>query len=240
MLNLGCGNKTLDLDYVVNIDFSIYLVIKKYKLNKFLSLFLNKSRVEKLNNLPKNILVHNLKNGIPFRNNTQDVVYHSHILEHIDRDQVDKFFKEILRVLKPNGIQRIVIPDLEILCKNYIKNLEKIDNSLLEDITTHENFIAEIIEQCVRKESHGTSKQNYLTRKIENILLGDARQRGETHQWMYDRVSLSNILKDIGFKEIKIHRYDTSDIKNWSELTLDINKDGSIYKKNSLYVECKK
>ena len=119
-------------------------------------------------------------------------------------------------------------------------NLEKIDKSITNDTTTHEDLIAEIIEQCVRKESHGTSKQNYLRRKIENLLLGDARQRGETHQWMYDRVTLSTILKEIGFKEIKIHKYDTSDIKNWNELALDINNDGSVYKKNSLYIECKK
>lgn len=240
ILNLGCGTKTSDVDYVVNIDFSIYLIIKKYKLDKFLSFFLHKSRVDKLNNLPKNILVHNLKYGIPFKNNTQDVVYHSHILEHIDRDKIYKFFKETLRVLKPNGIQRIVVPNFEILCKNYIMNLEKIDKSITNDTTTHEDLIAEIIEQCVRKESHGTSKQNYLRRKIENLLLGDARQRGETHQWMYDRVTLSTILKEIGFKEIKIHKYDTSDIKNWNELALDINNDGSVYKKNSLYIECKK
>ena len=46
----------------------------------------------------------------------------------------------------------------------------------------HDDYVGAIIEQCVRKEAAGTSKQKNVRRFIENIILGDARKRGETHQ----------------------------------------------------------
>ena len=54
-------------------------------------------------------MVHDLSKGIPFDDNSVDVVYHSHLLEHIDRKNVPTFLKEIRRVLKPRGIHRIVV-----------------------------------------------------------------------------------------------------------------------------------
>ena len=38
---------------------------------------------------------------------------------------VKNFLLEIFRVLKPDGVQRIVVPDLYYLCKSYVENHEK-------------------------------------------------------------------------------------------------------------------
>jgi hypothetical protein len=70
--------------------------------------------------------------------------------------------------------------------------------------------------------------------------LGGARERGETHQWMYDRVNLSAILRSNGFTDIKVQDYDQSDIPNWSKLALDVDAEGNQYKKLSLYMEATK
>ena len=191
ILNLGCGNKTSNSKDVISIDWSISLVLKRnFLLRKIFSKFLSKERFNNINKLPNNILVHNLRKGIPYENNSIDVVYHSHLLEHLDRSNVRGFLMEVLRVLKPNGIQRIVVPDLYLLCKSYIDNYEQC--ILKKDMSeSHENFISAIIEQSVRKEAYGSSKQIKIMRIIENIILGDARKRGETHQWMYDKFNLS-------------------------------------------------
>ena len=92
----------------------------------------------------------------------------------------------------------------------------------------------------MRKEAYGSSKQNKIVRKIENFILGDARKRGETHQWMYDSVNLKNILNEVGFKNIKVQTFNTSYIINWNKYGLDLDKESKEYKKGSLYIEAKK
>ena len=237
IINLGCGTKTCQDPNVVNIDWSISLIIKNnFFLKFFLSKFLSKQRYHNFKKLPDNIIVHDLNKGIPFENNSVDAVYHSHLLEHIDRSKVKDFLREVLRVLKPKGVQRIVVPNLYFLCKSYVEHYEK--NTIQKNISEkHDHYVAAILEQSVRKEAYGSSKQNKILRIIENILLGDARKRGETHQWMYDSLNLTNILNEVGFKNIKVQTYSTSYILNWNKYRLDLNDQNKEYKYGSLYIE---
>ncbi len=127
ILNLGCGTKTSDKAGVVNIDLSILLRIKgNVFLSNFAPLLLNAERMAKFDALPENILVHDLSKGIPFDDASVDVVYHSHVLEHLDRDIVNGFLLEVKRVLRTGGIHRIVVPDLEFACRNYLTHLEEV------------------------------------------------------------------------------------------------------------------
>jgi hypothetical protein len=73
-----------------------------------------------------------------------------------------------------------------------------------------------------------------------NLLIGDARARGETHQWMWDRVNVRAALMDAGFTEISIRSYDVSDIEGWKQAGLERTSDGSEYKPRSMYVECRR
>ena len=58
-------------------------------------------------------MIYDLTKGIPFGLNSMDIVYHSHVLEHIDKKDSLQFLKEIRRVLKPNGILYCTIPFLQ-------------------------------------------------------------------------------------------------------------------------------
>ncbi|MDG4554092.1 MAG: methyltransferase domain-containing protein [Candidatus Competibacter sp.] len=237
ILNLGCGTKTSASPSVINIDWSIYLRLKRNRFwRAILPLFVRGGRLKLFKEMPNNIIVHNLAKGIPFESNSVDVVYHSHMLEHLDKSVVDRFLLEAKRVLKPGGIHRIVVPDLEYLCKQYFDHLNHCctDNS---EQARHDDYIAEIIEQCVRKESFGTSQQSPLRRFIENLILGDARKRGETHQWMYDHINLTHILLQTGYHDVTIHHYNTSNIPDWNSFSLDIDECGNQYKPGSLYIE---
>jgi SAM-dependent methyltransferase len=199
-------------------------------------LFVRGERLERFRSLPDNILVHNLAKGIPFNTDSVDVVYHSHLLEHLDKDVAAKFLIEIKRVLKPGGIHRIVVPDFEKACRAYIAHIESCDKQPIES-RNHDSYIALLLEQSVRKEAFGTSQQKSLRRFFENLILGDARRRGETHQWMYDRINLKALLIDLGYKEVRVQDYNTSLIPNWTEYGLDIDENGNQYKPESLYVE---
>lgn len=237
ILNLGCGTKASDHLEVVNIDWSIMLRLKKNQiLWKLISSLVDANRRQRLDAIPNNILVHDLAKGIPFPNQSIDVVYHSHMLEHLDREVAEGFLSEVLRVLKPGGIHRIVIPDFEDLCRRYLSHVVDCSSDMTEN-SMHDEYISEIIEQSVRREAYGTSQQRWFRRKIENLILGDARKRGETHQWMYDRINLSYKLIKAGYHDISIHKFNTSSIPGWNEIALDLDSKGCQYKPGSLYLE---
>lgn len=280
LLNLGCGQK-YHKDWV-NID------------------FVSNS---------KQVKVHNLLNGIPINDHCVDVVYHSHVLEHFSKEDGFHFMKECFRVLNTNGIIRIAVPDLEIIAKEYLRNLQLAIEDNNEAKPNYEWIKLELLDQIVRNESGGNMK-NYLYQPIiENesyvyerigseakiiresflnkktllqnekktiepkvsilkslfqkwkgfivkimarkqksdlteqesqaLKIGQFRLGGEIHQWMYDRYSLSELLRNVGFTEIKVCSAFESEIQNWDTYQLDVI-DGEIRKPDSLFIEAKK
>jgi SAM-dependent methyltransferase len=237
ILNLGCGTKASSHPEVINIDWSISLRFKKNHMLRFLTpLFIRGDRLQAMRSLPANIMVHNVAKGIPFESNSIDFVYHSHLLEHLDTEVAKTFLLEIKRVLKPGGIQRIVVPDLEKACRAYVSHLAISESNPIE-AEKHDAYVAAFLEQAVRKEAFVTSQQPPIRRRIENAILGDARKRGETHQWMYDRINLGALLSRLGYRNPQIRSFSTSLIPNWNQYGLDQDEDGLEYKPDSLYVE---
>ena len=232
ILNLGCGTRTSP--QMVNIDFSIYQRLRKSPIGPAIAAAaLNGYRREQFDSMHDDVVVHNLRKGIPAESNSVDAVYHSHVFEHIDRDAIPGFLAEVLRVLRPGGVQRIVVPDLETLVRDYLDSL----NSGAAD---HDVMVSNIFLQCTRREAAGTSLQRPLRRRIENLVLGSARRRGETHQWMWDRRNLQDVLEEAGFVDVKRVGPGESDITNWETIGLDLNPDGTLYKPQSLFVEARK
>jgi SAM-dependent methyltransferase len=237
LLNLGCGLKTAPT--FVDIDWSPSLRAANSKvLNLLATPFLSSERKRRIGAMVGDIRVHNLSKGIPYPDNSVDAVYHSHLLEHIDREFVPGFFAEIRRVLKPGGLHRICVPDLENLARSYLASLEAAITSRTPN--GHERSIEEMIEQSVRREADGTSKQPPLRRAAENFFFGDARKRGETHQWMYDRVNLPARLREAGFTQVRVTTWNDSEIPGWVEAGLERGESGSEYKPGCLYVESRK
>ena len=235
ILNLGCGTRTSEA--AVNIDWALPLRMKSSRLGRRVApLLLSGPRRELYDAMAGEFLPHDLRKGIPFETDSVDVVYHSHVLEHIDRPAVPGFFAEIRRVLKPGGVHRIVVPDLELAVRDYVASLEAGLASPAPH-AGHDATVHALLEQSVRRESAGTSQQPPLRRRLENLLLGDARKRGETHQWMWDRVNLPAALAEAGFTGTEVVDYATSSIPDWSATGLDQEPDGSEYRPGSLYVE---
>ena len=54
-----------------------------------------------------------------FEDDTFDLVYASHILEHYPRNQIENVLSEWVRVCKPDGIVRISVPNFENCVKIY-------------------------------------------------------------------------------------------------------------------------
>lgn len=234
ILNLGCGTKTSSA--CQNLDWSPYLRLKKNVVGRRAALALRGERRERFESLSENVVVHDLRRGLPWPDASVDAVYSSHVLEHIDRDQAGGFLAESLRVLRPGGVIRVVVPDFERLAQDYLESLGAL-RSLERSPTQHEQSIADLVEQMVRRDPSALKGRRPVARRVERLILGDARRRGETHQWMYDGPTLVALLGEVGFKETVVGDYRTSRIPNWNEIGLDLISDGREYKPRSLYVE---
>lgn len=66
-------------------------------------------------------LHHDLAYGLPLKEGVADHIYSSHFFEHLYRPDAIHLFKECLRVLKPGGLMRVSIPDLEFAVSLYAK-----------------------------------------------------------------------------------------------------------------------
>jgi predicted SAM-dependent methyltransferase len=166
MLNLGCGSRYSD-DWV-NIDFI---------------------------SSNADVIAHNLTLGIPFPNNEFNVVYHSHLLEHFNKEQGFRFINECYRVLIPNGVLRIVVPDLEGIAKNYIKSIQDLENSPSSvNNSNHEWAVLEMIDQMVRIKSGGEIANYWQQNEIINEHIVEHRVGYEFTQ--YRKTYISRLRKE--------------------------------------------
>lgn len=107
------------------------------------------------------VIRHDLSRGIPLPDASCDVVYHAAVLEHMRRSDALPFLLECYRVLKPGGIIRVGVPDLEKLCRLYLEKLEAAltgDGSAVHD---YDWIMLELYDQTVREQSGG-EMLNYL------------------------------------------------------------------------------
>lgn len=139
LLNIGCGN-IFHEDWI-NLDFNI-----------------NSHYVMKLD----------IIKGLPFKKNSFNAVYSSHFLEHLKRGEAFKFLKDTRRVLKNQGIIRVVVPDLESIVKLYLKKLKAVFSGNKNEIADYEWIMLELFDQAVRDESGGEMKKYLSNRNITN------------------------------------------------------------------------
>jgi len=57
--------------------------------------------------------------SLPYKNNSVDLIYASHVIEYFDRESVPDVLMEWRRVLKPHGKLRIAVPNFKAMCKLY-------------------------------------------------------------------------------------------------------------------------
>jgi SAM-dependent methyltransferase len=116
---------------------------------------------------------------IPVASGAVEVIYSSHMVEHLDKAGSVKFLAEARRVLKPGGILRVVVPDIRKIVESYIS------------IGDADCFIESTL-LCVPAPSG-------MLRRITTALVGPRH-----HQWMYDGASLCKLLGSNGFSDARV------------------------------------
>ena len=123
----------------------------------------------------------NLKKGVPFPNESVDMIYSSHLLEHLSYKEGQRLLAECLRVLVPNGVFSICVPNAKIYIEAYFS-----------DNLDEKRFITE------RNAFNNTTAIDYI-----NYM---AYMDGE-HKYMFDKENLIYILKAIGFRNVELREF---------------------------------
>lgn len=114
------------------------------------------------------VIAHNLLRGIPYPDSTFEVVYHSHVLEHFSRPHAVEFTKECWRVLKPGGIIRIAVPDLESIIHEYQKWLDLAQKGDKAAQANYDWIMLELYDQAVRNYGGGEMGKYLLQENVPN------------------------------------------------------------------------
>ena len=91
-----------------------------------------------------------IDNLAPFKDNSVDLIYGSHCLEHFSHRMVYQVLNEWFRVLKEGGILRISVPDFDLLIDKYRasgNNINKIIYSLMGGQNYKFNFHITVFNQ---------------------------------------------------------------------------------------------
>jgi len=117
---------------------------------------------------------YDLTNGIPYQNDTVDLIVSNHLLEHLSRKDGKQLLDECYRVLKKDGVIRINVPDGKKLTNDYI------DGDIMEY-----KFI-----------NTGVEKAHDEAEAFHEILMAG-------HKTVYDKKSLKKMMEEAGFKNVK-------------------------------------
>jgi len=91
-------------------------------------------------------------------------------LEHLPPEVVPSFLREHRRVLKPDGVARIVVPDLELTVRQYLKALQNSRVVGEAGYLEHEWATILLLDQMVRVRSGG-QMQTWLIKNNESELV---------------------------------------------------------------------
>ncbi len=240
------------------------------------------------------VVEHDLLRGLPFADDSWDAVYHSHVLEHLTPADARRFVSDCFRVLKPGGVIRIAVPDLQRIARAYLTEIEKVLAGSTNSRANLEWMHLELLDQMVRYESGGemqrfandqallnrpfiesrvggepfaqttrvkrpkkrltlqrvsrwiTKLRRSAARAAVTLIAGRAaaeafreglfRQSGQVHRWMYDQISLSELLGESGFTGVRPCEATESRIERFADYELD-TCDGQVRKPDSLFIE---
>jgi len=143
------------------------------------------------------VICHNITEGLPFSDENFDVVYHSHLLEHIPLIEALSFMKECHRVLKPGGVIRILVPDLEQIATLYLEKLATARKCESE----YDWIMLELYDQCVRDESGGLM-EHYLRNAYSNLSPFTASRIGSSAQQYGNSVKRKPAIVTFGWRNV--------------------------------------
>jgi SAM-dependent methyltransferase len=126
----------------------------------------------------------NIVKGLPLEPACASGVYASHILEHLAYDDCLQALRNTHRLLRPDGVFRLIVPDLEAAAEQYLDSLKR-------GAPDANDFFMEGTSLGRRESPRGLGPWLYS-------LMNSSR-----HLWMWDYPALAHALENQGFQNIR-------------------------------------
>lgn len=177
-VHYGCGltapTEWLNYDISPTLRIQKIPLIGKFLLKRFHPVF-----------FPDNVRYGDITKGLPgIQANSCEGVYCSHTLEHLSLQDCRTALKNTHAMLKPGGIFRCVVPDLEMSAKIYLDKLSQ--------------GSPEASIQFMQSTLLGVKARRRGLRALLSGAVGNSE-----HLWMWDAMSLGEELKKAGFSSVR-------------------------------------
>lgn len=128
--------------------------------------------------------------GLPVAEGSCELMYSSHVLEHLALEDLRRALRNTKKYLRPGGTFRLVVPDLERLCRDYLAS---------GDPDAGNRFLNE-------------ARLGSAARAHGFMQLMRARFGSSAHLWMWDYKGLAAELEAAGFTGVRRAEFgDSSD-----------------------------
>jgi hypothetical protein len=177
-LNVGSGNSAPA--GWVNIDGSWQAWLSSYPL---LARAARVAAGRAVGHWPRGIECRDVRKGLGRAGSTAAVIYSSHLIEHLERDEARALLGEAYRTLRPGGICRVVTPDLAALIATY----QQCKAGGAPD--AGDRFVSATLLAARAPAGNGSRAHRWYL----------ARTAFHFHKWLYDAESLQLLFVDAGF-----------------------------------------
>ena len=136
---------------------------------------------------PRGVRYRDVRRGLGYPDGSLAVVYASHLLEHLYRDEALRFLEDAHRALMPEGVCRIVVPDVEQIVHWYLAHQR-------EPLETRREPSSDLLMGLLllRQKSAGRGARPLrLARRLADL---------HEHKWMYDREGRLALFREAGFR----------------------------------------
>jgi SAM-dependent methyltransferase len=171
----GCGHSAPD--GWLNFDASFTLRVERFPLA---GRFVRKNAQR----FPAKVTFGDIVKGLPVPDASVDGVYASHLLEHLSRASMVVALRNTFRILRPNGIFRLVVPDLETRARRYLADLD--------------GMKSDANDRLLRSSYLGVESDPKGPLGLASEMLGRNK-----HLWMWDYPAMEAALKAVGFSSIR-------------------------------------
>lgn len=148
---------------------------------------------------PRDVKRCDVRKGLPFSSGSVRYIYSSHTFEHFTNPESLAIARECFRVLAPEGVLRIVVPDLERMVNEYLADPKP------------------------------SAAQTLLSRMSLNHSLQDVIHPGSNHSQMFDSKALIHLLHEAGFERVQASSFGESAIPEIGQIELEVRRRESIY-----------
>jgi SAM-dependent methyltransferase len=143
---------------------------------------------------PPGIVCRDVRSGLGLPPGSAAVIFSSHLIEHLHREEGLLLLRDAFRALRPGGVCRVVTPDLSALVDRYLR-------ARGDDPSAGDRLQDALLLHPAQPPQPGR-------------VLGWYRQmtRFDHHKWVYDGGSLSALFREAGFDTPRVCAYLESDI----------------------------